>query len=91
MADMDMHVEVTDAAVAEIAREGFDPIYGARPLRRAIQSKIEDALAERLLEGKFRAGSTVVVDAADGSFAFGVKAETAAATGSDIAADNAHS
>ncbi len=70
MKDMDMSVAVTDAAVAEIAKEGFDPVYGARPLRRAIQSKIEDALAEKLLEGGFKAGDTIVVDAADGEFTF---------------------
>ena len=67
---MGMGVVVTDAAVAEIAKEGFDPVYGARPLRRAIQSKIEDALAEKLLEGGFKAGDTIVVDAADGAFTF---------------------
>ena len=70
MKDMGMGVVVTDAAVAEIAKEGFDPVYGARPLRRAIQSKIEDALAEKLLEGGFKAGDTIVVDAADGAFTF---------------------
>ncbi len=68
--DMDMKAAVTDAAVAEIAKEGFDPVYGARPLRRAIQSKIEDALAEKLLEGCFKAGDTIRVDAADGRFTF---------------------
>ena len=70
MKDMGMGVAVTDAAVAEIAKEGFDPVYGARPLRRAIQSKIEDALAEKLLEGGFKTGDTIVVDAADGAFTF---------------------
>ncbi|HIZ20266.1 MAG TPA: ATP-dependent Clp protease ATP-binding subunit, partial [Firmicutes bacterium] len=68
--DMDMQITVTDAAVAEIAKVGFDPVYGARPLRRAIQSKIEDALAEKLLEGGFKAGDTIRVDAVDGEFTF---------------------
>ncbi len=68
--DMDMEITVTDAAVAEIAKEGFDPVYGARPLRRAIQSRIEDALAEKLLEGDFKAGDTIRVDAVDGEFTF---------------------
>lgn len=68
--DMDMRIEVTDQAVREIAKEGFDPIYGARPLRRAIQSKIEDALAEQMLEGKFQAGDTIVVDVKDEAFVF---------------------
>lgn len=73
-ADMDVRVTVTDAAVEKIAEEGFDPIYGARPLRRAIQSKIEDVLAEHLLEGKFKAGDTVLVDVSEDGFAF-MKAE----------------
>jgi len=67
---MDIRVKITDAAVERIGNEGFDPVYGARPLRRAIQSKIEDALAEKLLEGKFKAGDTVVVDVADNEFVF---------------------
>ena len=73
LADMEMRVEVADAAVAAIAKEGFDPVYGARPLRRAIQSKIEDALSEKLLEGKFQAGDTLLVDYAHGAFTFGKK------------------
>ncbi len=73
MDDMNMHLELTEAAVDEIAKAGFDPLYGARPLRRAIQSKIEDALAEKMLEGQFRAGSTVLVDAVDGQFTFSDK------------------
>ena len=68
--DMGMTLEVSDEAVGEIAKEGFDPIYGARPLRRAIQSKIEDALAEQLLEGKFRTGDVVRVDVKDKNFTF---------------------
>ena len=66
--DMDITVQVTDAAVEAIAAEGFDPVYGARPLRRAIQSRIEDPLAEKLLEGAFQAGDSVTVDYAEGVF-----------------------
>lgn len=62
LADMDMSIEVSDRAVEEISKEGFDPVYGARPLRRAIQAKIEDPLAEQMLEGKFHSGDTVTVD-----------------------------
>ncbi len=58
--------EFTEAAVAEIARSGFDPIYGARPLRRAIQNKIEDMLSEKIIDGSI--GETVTVDVKDGSF-----------------------
>ena len=68
--DMGMTLEVSDDAVGELAKEGFDPVYGARPLRRAIQSKIEDVLAEQLLEGKFRSGDTVRVDVKDNAFTF---------------------
>ena len=70
LADMDMKLEVRPAAVEEIAKEGFDPVYGARPLRRAIQTKIEDALAEQLLEGRFQAGDTIAVDCENGIFTF---------------------
>ena len=73
IADMDMHCEVTDAAIEKIADVGFDAVYGARPLRRAIQSKIEDPLAEKMLEGQFHAGDTIVIDTADDAFTFNKK------------------
>ncbi len=78
LADMELHASVSPAAVTEIAKEGFDPIYGARPLRRAIQSKIEDVLAERLLEGRFQAGDTILVDIKDVGFTFEKQQEPAA-------------
>ncbi len=56
----------TDAAVGAIAKEGFDPIYGARPLRRAIQAKVEDVLAEKMLDGTVKQGDTVTIDIVDG-------------------------
>ena len=52
LAALDIDITFTDEAVAAIAKAGFDPVYGARPLRRAIQSKIEDELSELMLEGK---------------------------------------
>ena len=58
MADMGVKLEADDAAVAELAKEGFDPKYGARPLRRAIQSKVEDAVAEKMLDGTLKTGDT---------------------------------
>ena len=58
--------EFTDSAITEIAKEGFDPIYGARPLRRAIQNKIEDMLSEKIIGGEI--GEKVIVDAEDGKF-----------------------
>ncbi len=60
--NLNMDITTTDAAVEHIAAEGFDPTYGARPLRRAIQSKVEDKLAEQILEGKLREGDAVTVD-----------------------------
>ena len=64
----EINAEFSDAAVAEIAKEGFDPVYGARPLRRAIQSKIEDMLSEEIIGGNIGSGDNVEVDVKDGSF-----------------------
>ena len=58
METMDIHLDASDEAVKELAKEGFDPKYGARPLRRAIQSKVEDAVAEKLLDGTLKEGDT---------------------------------
>ncbi len=58
MEAMGIHLDASDEAVAELAKEGFDPKYGARPLRRAIQSKVEDAVAEKMLDGTFQNGDT---------------------------------
>ena len=61
--NMSIDMEFTDAATELIAKEGFDPAYGARPLRRALQSKVEDTFAEEYLTGKYKPGDTVIVDA----------------------------
>jgi ATP-dependent Clp protease ATP-binding subunit ClpB len=58
-----MKLEVTDAALKEIASVGFDPVYGARPLKRAIQSQIENPLAKAILEGQFGPKDVIKVDA----------------------------
>ena len=72
LADRKIAVEATDAAKARLAELGYDPVYGARPLRRAIQKHVQDPLALALLRGEFAAGDTVRIDAAgDGGFAFG--------------------
>jgi ATP-dependent Clp protease ATP-binding subunit ClpB len=70
VAAMDMKLEVSDAAVAELAKAGFDPVYGARPLKRAIQSKLENPLSRAILEGRFGPKDTIVVDARAGVFSF---------------------
>ncbi len=59
-------LNVDDSALDYLAEKGFDPVYGARPLRRVIQSAIEDAVAERLLDGRVKPGDTVTVSAQDG-------------------------
>ncbi len=64
----DIEATVTDEAVEKLAEIGFDPIYGARPLRRAIVSKIEDMLAEKMLEGVVKAGDKITITFAEGKF-----------------------
>ncbi|MBB1076774.1 AAA family ATPase, partial [Rhodoferax sp. 4810] len=61
LAHMELGMEVSDAAVAELAKVGFDPIFGARPLKRAIQQRIENPLSKLLLEGMFAPKDTIVV------------------------------
>ncbi|HUN94588.1 MAG TPA: ATP-dependent chaperone ClpB [Burkholderiaceae bacterium] len=70
LAAQDLRLEVSDAALAEIAKVGFDPLYGARPLKRAIQQQIENPVARRLLEGKLAPKDVVPVDFRDGHFQF---------------------
>jgi ATP-dependent Clp protease ATP-binding subunit ClpB len=65
-----IHVQLTDAARELLVREGYDPIYGARPLKRTIQRRILDPLALRVLEGDFREGDTIVVEAAGNEIRF---------------------
>jgi ATP-dependent Clp protease ATP-binding subunit ClpB len=80
LAEKHLEVQLTDAAKALLAEKGYDPMYGARPLRRAIQREIQDPLAMKLLAGEFKEGDRIVVDAGpDGSFVF-KHAEAAAAT-----------
>jgi ATP-dependent Clp protease ATP-binding subunit ClpB len=74
LAKMDLTLEVSAAAVAELAKVGFDPVFGARPLKRAIQQRIENPLSKLLLEGKFAPNDTIRVDVdtiqAPGQFSF---------------------
>jgi ATP-dependent Clp protease ATP-binding subunit ClpB len=73
--DRKIHVALTDAAKDQLVREGYDPTYGARPLKRTIQRQILDPLAMRVLAGEFREGDTVTVDADAGGLTF-AKRET---------------
>ena len=74
VAAMEMSLEVTDAALGLIADAGFDPVYGARPLKRAIQSEIENPLAKEILSGRFAAKETIIVDAEGGRIVFSKQA-----------------
>jgi ATP-dependent Clp protease ATP-binding subunit ClpB len=76
LAALEMRVDVSDAALKEIASVGFDPLYGARPLKRAIQQSIENPLAKAILEGRFAAKDAIRVDYRKGGFIF-EKAPTA--------------
>ena len=65
MQDMEITMDWTEAAKKHLAKAGFDPIYGARPLRRAVTNEVEDLVAEESLEGKIKKGDSVTLDAAD--------------------------
>jgi ATP-dependent Clp protease ATP-binding subunit ClpB len=70
LAERDMQLELSDAALDRLAEAGFDPVYGARPLKRAIQQQVENPLAQRILRGEFGPGSTVHVDVDEEGLAF---------------------
>ena len=83
MAQQGITLAADDDAVAELARDGFDPQYGARPLRRAIQSMVEDAVAEKMLEGQLKSGDTAHVRLRDGK----VVIESEAAPAAEVPAE----
>jgi ATP-dependent Clp protease ATP-binding subunit ClpB len=66
MADRRLTLTVTDAAMAQLAHDGYDPSFGARPLKRVIQREISDPAAVLILEGKVGDGDTITVDVIDG-------------------------
>ena len=68
--ELDFDIEFSDKAVEEIGKAGFDPVYGARPLRRAIQQQIEDKLSEEMLEGKLTPGKRYLCDHGENGFEF---------------------
>ena len=70
LAERDLKLEVGDNALALLGNVGFDPVYGARPLKRAIQQQLENPLAKEILEGRFTPGSTIHVDAEGGRLTF---------------------
>ena len=70
LAKLEMKLTVSEAALKELASAGFDPLFGARPLKRAIQERIENPLAKQMLEGKFAPGDTIAVDGKRGQIGF---------------------
>jgi ATP-dependent Clp protease ATP-binding subunit ClpB len=80
LAERNITLELTEPAKELVAREGFDPVYGARPLRRTIQKDIVQPLAMRLLRGEFHDGDHILVDARNGELVF-ERTEAAAPTG----------
>jgi ATP-dependent Clp protease ATP-binding subunit ClpB len=66
LAERQVQIELTEAARDHLAREGYDPAYGARPLKRVIQRQVQDPLALKLLQGEFHEGDRLRVDARDG-------------------------
>jgi ATP-dependent Clp protease ATP-binding subunit ClpB len=71
LTERDMGVELTEAAIDKLAEAGFDPVYGARPLKRAIQHQVENPLAQEILSGHFGPGDTIVIDVAQERLVFG--------------------
>ncbi|EFO81936.1 ATP-dependent chaperone ClpB [Oscillochloris trichoides DG-6] len=70
LAERKLRLELTPAARARLAEEGYDPVYGARPLKRVIQQRLQNPLALRLLQGEFLAGDTIVVDVGSEGYRF---------------------
>ena len=70
---LEIALEISDSAIAALAQAGFDPVFGARPLKRAIQTQIENPLAKKILNGEFAAKDTIKMDYNDGSMVFSKK------------------
>ncbi|MCZ6644333.1 MAG: ATP-dependent chaperone ClpB [Gammaproteobacteria bacterium] len=68
--EQELGINLTDQAVTDLVEEGYDPVYGARPLKRVIRKRIENPLASRLLSGEFSSGDIIEVDVDDGRFVF---------------------
>ncbi len=70
LAEREMTIVLSDAAREKLAEAGFDPVYGARPLKRAIQQQVENPLAQEILQGKFQPGDTIEVGVAEDHLEF---------------------
>jgi len=73
LAERELSVEITDKAKSWLAKEGYDPVYGARPLKRAIEKYVENPLSTKLLRGEFSQGDTIIVDLGDDGLTFSTK------------------
>ncbi|HYU26417.1 MAG TPA: AAA family ATPase, partial [Thermoanaerobaculia bacterium] len=73
LADRRVDLELTEAAKVALVKEGYDPVYGARPLRRTIERRVANPLSRRILAGEFKEGETAIVDYADAEYVFGKK------------------
>ncbi len=78
LTERDMDIEFTTAALDRLGEAGFDPVYGARPLKRAIQNQVENPLAQRILRGDYGPGDLIRVDVAGDELAFGKGSRVAA-------------
>ena len=70
LADRELGLEVSDTALDRLAELGFDPVYGARPLKRAVQRELENPLAQGILSGEFKTGDCIVIDLEGENFSF---------------------
>ena len=75
LADREIRLDISDAALDLLGEAGFDPVYGARPLKRAIRAQLENPLAQEILAGHFAPGDTIEVDVRDGQLGFGAVVE----------------
>jgi ATP-dependent Clp protease ATP-binding subunit ClpC len=73
LADRKLNIELTEEAKSWLAKEGYDPVYGARPLRRAVERYVENPLSAKILQGEFSEGDAVIVDLGDGGLTFTMK------------------
>jgi len=80
LAEHKLEVELTDRAKSWLAKAGYDPVYGARPLRRAIERYVENPLSNKILRGEFSQGDAIIIDLSDEGLTFTAKATVKAAT-----------
>ena len=79
LAERELSIKLADVVLDKLADAGFDPVYGARPLKRAIQQELENPLAQEILAGRYVAGDLIEVDLQDGKLTFGVRKDQQAA------------